>query len=256
MNILRQDEKEVIDSIENLYKTFSCYTRPSMGIIECLDYGPSEDEVIAFSMPLREIPSEYINRLEFYDISWNSWGNEPETKYLLPRVFELYALEVITSKKASQAHAFGLIVRYKMLDLYVDRGGFVSKWKQEESASIHRFFVAMFKYLVAHPDAIESYVEYMEYIIIVAADMEEFMRIWEGVSGKLKIAQIRCWLSHFVHPATHVCRLHWGCDASAASRAEANLAAVKDRVLTDENILNDIEFFIQEPWCFLALDRA
>lgn len=284
--------KDVKDSIEKLYSLFSIYPRPVNGIKTCLDFGPTDGEKQAFSGPLREIPDRYINRLEFYDTTWSSWGNEAEVKYLLPRIFEAFALDVMQAHKIENMTAFSKLIRFKMLDLDIkkDQGNskwivwikrlylaffkyapfslesiidkyidldvkkdqaphIPSKWTQEEIASINRFFLAFFRYLAFSPDSIHAYIDYIGLMSIVSDDMKVFTNLWQEVPNALKSAQIQNWVIAYIDPESLKLKSHYlHFDESVKERVETNLATLKQWVLSEENLLQNIEFFSQDPW--------
>jgi hypothetical protein len=75
-------------AVEALYETFAGYRLADPSTAGFFDFGPNEGELRAVSGPLREIPVEVVQSMEFYAADWRSWGSESEVKYVLPRVLE------------------------------------------------------------------------------------------------------------------------------------------------------------------------
>lgn len=78
------------DSIETLYRVFSCYPRPIQlqGCPCCTD---AEVSRVLSSRPLRTLTASEISHYAFKALS--TWGTLNDFRYFLPRIFELMALE-------------------------------------------------------------------------------------------------------------------------------------------------------------------
>jgi hypothetical protein len=240
-------EEELKVHIDDLYRVFSSYARPEQGIITCLDFGPTEDESQAFSKPLREIPRAYIFKLEFYDRSWNSWGTEEEVKYLTPRVLEAYVENVQQPETWSKGLELETLIRFKMQDLD-EQAGHPSKWTKQEATRIKEFLLSFFKYLSVS-DNIETFLDFMSIICITIEDVAPYMAIWQEVPAHLRNQQIQAWVKKFLDAESFDARLNNIPDDSPSEmRANRNIDILKQWVLSEENILENVEFFSADPY--------
>jgi hypothetical protein len=214
---------ELQADIVNLYAVFSVYPKISVGPIGCIDYGGTEEEQILFSStPLKEIPEDYIRRLEFYDPTWDSWGNENEVKYLLPRILECIA---INPENIEDAGIFSLF-KYKMSDLYKEKG---SKWAQNESRVIKDYLFHLFEH-VAHNHTNINLI--LELLCSVSADMEAYFLIWQKLPTDLKAVQIENWVLEYLDLASFTIKNKGYCDNLHG------LEQILSWVTNDENVLN------------------
>lgn len=248
MTTVAQDN--LAKNIEDLYAVFSPYTLPKTGIQTCLDFGPSEEEEKALALPLREVPYHIIRRTEFYDTTWDNWGSEAEVKYLLPRIFETFVNELVESHDISDIGAFSTLIRFKMLDLNNES----SKWTTQESASLKRFFLSLFEFLANEHAMVVPFIDYLGLMTVVREDITPLTAIWDKVPASLKSTQIQRWVITYMDPETLGLKAEpIFTDESAKARVVNNLESLKQWVLREDHILNNMDFFSEGPWYNLVI---
>lgn len=239
MNHQEQIARQLRECLDALYDQFSNYPCPPEGIITCLDYGPTEEEAIALAKPLKEIPQDYIRRLEFYD----EWGTIPEVKYLTPRILEYYVKAVESKEYSAINYSLGLqFIRYKLKDLDETEN---SKWTRDEATCIRRYLLLFHEYLslLADEEAIAAYLDFTDALCDVIDDIDPYITIWQKVPNALKSKQIEEWLIRHINPDT----------LELIPSATTNQNKIKSWVLSEENITNHMDLFAQDPWWKLAL---
>lgn len=226
-------------AVENLYKVFK---RPRIlqTPIGCIDYvlfgyDIDEEQEYFSSTPLKEISAERIEVLEFYNETWDSWGNEDEVKYFLPRIAECIAQDISLLDNPAPMSLF----IYKMADLFKETN---SKWSKEETLYLKNYLFKLFELYVA--SSIDL-LPILDVLYPIVDNMEPFLAIWEKAPKDLKSKQIKIWLEHNVdRDSCSIC-------PSYGFTSVDQLQPVFDWVTSDKNIV-EMDIFHEDPWWKLS----
>lgn len=122
--------------IDNLYKTFSSYKVKNFEEMGCFDYGPTPEEAETLSNGLKNIPDETVKSMEFFGFGWDSWGTKNEVGYLIPRIMQYFAGDVV---RLEDIRLFSLF-KYKLVGFFSCSS---SEWTHEEKNSLSDFIRAI-----------------------------------------------------------------------------------------------------------------
>lgn len=217
--------QELKNSLNNLYTIFNTYLKPSN--LTCLDHGATQEEILIFnSNNLKDLPCEFIQKLEFYDYTYQSWGNESEVKYLLPRTLECMALLFVnqTDKHINTS------ITYKLLN--------PENWLSEELIIIEEFVKRLFNYYIKYGNLklINS-----AFDLFIACHIEPQYMInkikEENNREELILSLFQVWIK--VDMQNYIIDNYY-----------LTVGGVKEKLI--KNILNDNEFLVQIEFLFMS----
>lgn len=120
-------------AIDRLYEVFKIYQIKDPANVSFFDFGPNAEEFAGISNELRNIPTRILDRMEFYEAGWNSWGTENEVKYLLPRLLECISFDI---NRLDDPGYFSLF-KYKLKNCFSVTN---KDWSDIEKNCIKKFF--------------------------------------------------------------------------------------------------------------------
>jgi hypothetical protein len=240
----KTENKEFVDlqvSLKAVYRMFDCYKKPSANLT-CLDYGPTKEESEIFTkFKLYELPCEFMNKLEFYDETWNSWGNCQEVKYFLPRLFECMASYWI-SKEVHQNCFFNKSINYKLKNL--------DNWTQTQQKIIIEFSEKLFLCFIKHGN-LDFIDEVFDFYFSINDNTVCCKSMLWGLSKEFKekafFSIFDEWINVEVYKNPTKYFIRHSLDFEKKKKSLLNEA------LKDNNLLLELEFLYKEPWDNLIL---
>jgi hypothetical protein len=142
----------VQQAIEKLYVAFDSYGISNLKETSCFDYGPTQDEFLGISKPLRDIPDNILRRMEFFAFGWDSWGTKSEVGYFLPRLMEYLSDDV---NRLEDPGLFSLF-KYKLRNLFSDAN---EDWTDNQKESLFQFFVALLEERLSKDNEVNILIE-------------------------------------------------------------------------------------------------
>jgi hypothetical protein len=220
-------------SLIRLYEVFSIYNKPDT--LTCIDYGATNEEQAIFNAnKLKSFPCEFINKLEFYDETWQSWGTKEEVKYFLPRV-----LECITLRLLDQGEAYlNISIRYKLLGRKF--------WSSSEFEAIGVFAKHMFSYYLVHGD-LKAIDEAFDLLIACGLDHMIMLGMIKMAARKEDVVQamFKCWI--YVESKRGL-----GFDGYYLE-VDGEKEKIITNILADNDFCMQLDFIFKEPWNDLLL---
>lgn len=252
-------ETSIRDYINTLYQQFSIYPCPKDGITTCKDYGPTQEEAIALAKPLKEISPNIIFGLEFYSNDQKEWGTQAEIKYLLPRIMECVFETTQTHRDTYSTYHF---FSNKLLDLYdwpTSSARSASKWTTQEADCIKQFLSLYQEYLSLQDSeiGIQNYLAYMELLCEINPDVNSYLAVWDKVPATLKSKQIERWLkTHFTGETFDIKETVFSNgNIYAPHQSNGNLIKIKNWVLSEDNMRDNMALFSDGPWWKAVLEN-
>jgi hypothetical protein len=229
------------DSLKTIYKVFGCYKKPPSNLT-CLDYGPTKEELEIFHrFELYELPCEFMNNLEFYDETWNSWGNCQEVKYFLPRLFECMVLYWLNTEEHKPCF-FNRSINYKLKNL--------DNWTQEEQKVIRTFSENLFLYFIKQ-DNLKFIDEVFDLHFSINNELSCCKNVLWTLPKEFKEKVFYAIFNEWLHIDNHKYPTKYFIKQWLGFKKKKQL--LLNDVLQDNDLLLELEFLYQEPWDNLIL---
>jgi len=160
-------------SVENLYKAFSRYSRPTRADVS--PYAGIRDEDIQrlTSRPLRQLEPNDVRAYTWHALT--TWGDDREFRHYLPRLFELLT---VASHWTDAALLVGKL------------HGEWERWPDEERSAVLHFLDALWDWALENSADTISAGDVLQGLGLADLDLDPFLERWHRAPSHASAAQL------------------------------------------------------------------
>ncbi len=176
---------QIEQAIENLYEAFSHY--PLRPVIEGCTCGciKENDHKKLHSKPLRELMPDQLMRFAFKALT--TWGDVPDLKHFLPRIFELLIFDR------------GWVVDGWVISSRLNRAEWQS-WPKSERTAVENIFPAWWDYVLSTEPELFRAEECLCSIATAVGDISPYLETWKQSDAIPALQHLACFVILSANP--------------------------------------------------------